>query len=655
MMKKQMLVFALAGAFIAFTACRRTAEDPSSPTAGWENRGTDKTLKALNRECRTLYEADRTDSAFTIYSRIFRNFPASPAGNRDSLRAETGIALQYFYNSSYYENKEEVFKQITDSLAHTRHPYLTGPCLHYLTAYRCLATRFTGDGDSEALLREAASLPPAGDATQEMIFAHLVARTLQRYSRPAEQYIPMQQRAVRAFRAGGQFEDPTDILSQMGYFYNRTGQYEKGAECLQEGVDYLRSHPGYKKIGAIYLYGDLSNLYARLGMSDKALEANASAIQASRERNGLLLTDLFRMRGNLFDELGQTDSALVCFEEALRAAAAIADKARAESLADGIRSDRAIFMVDHSERFPGALPEAIALLQKSCADTLRDTTTEQFMLGLAFAKNGDPGKGIPMMEEAAREFAAQQFDENLDHAYGELMKMYASQGLNDKLATLFPHFIALRDSVRKEDKIRATIAANIRYETGRKEQENRVLTAEVALKERSLVYMHIILILAGCLLAGAVAYLFQRRRMHREEQEMHRRQLNGLLSAQQELNRRNEQLSFELEQAVHNETIDHVRQKLDPTLLSGEDEKRFRQSFAALYPRYLPGLRARCAELTKSDELLCMLIHLNQNTDEIALALGISRASVNSGRSRIRKKFGLRKEESLEAYLENVD
>lgn len=109
-----------------FTACRRTAEDPSSPTAGWENRGTDKALKALNRECRTLYEADRTDSAFTVYSRVFRNFPASPAGNRDSLRAETGIALQYFYNSSYYENKEEVFKQITDSLAHTRHPYLTG-------------------------------------------------------------------------------------------------------------------------------------------------------------------------------------------------------------------------------------------------------------------------------------------------------------------------------------------------------------------------------------------------------------------------------------------------------------------------------------------------------------------------------------------------
>jgi DNA-binding CsgD family transcriptional regulator len=49
-----------------------------------------------------------------------------------------------------------------------------------------------------------------------------------------------------------------------------------------------------------------------------------------------------------------------------------------------------------------------------------------------------------------------------------------------------------------------------------------------------------------------------------------------------------------------------------------------------------------------------MLILLNQSTDEIALALGISRASVNSGRSRIRKKLGLGKDESLEAYLQNI-
>ena len=128
--------------------------------------------------------------------------------------------------------------------------------------------------------------------------------------------------------------------------------------------------------------------------------------------------------------------------------------------------------------------------------------------------------------------------------------------------------------------------------------------------------------------------------------------LDNLLATQQELNRRNERLSAELEQAAHNEVIDSVRQKLNPSLLSGEDELRFRQSFAALYPRFLPGLRKDFPELTKSDELLCMLIYLKQSTDEISLALGISRPSVNSGRSRIRKKLGLQKEESLDEFLQ---
>lgn len=95
-----------------------------------------------------------------------------------------------------------------------------------------------------------------------------------------------------------------------------------------------------------------------------------------------------------------------------------------------------------------------------------------------------------------------------------------------------------------------------------------------------------------------------------------------------------------MENISHNDVIDTFRRDLSPTLLSGEDEIHFRQPFAALYPNYLPVLRSRCPELTKSDELFCMLIMLNQSTDEAALTLGISRASVNPARSRIRKKLG---------------
>lgn len=112
--------------------------------------------------------------------------------------------------------------------------------------------------------------------------------------------------------------------------------------------------------------------------------------------------------------------------------------------------------------------------------------------------------------------------------------------------------------------------------------------------------------MSGCLLAAGVVYLICRRRRQLKEQEEHRRQLNELLTSQQELNRRNETLSHELEQLSHNEIIDNVRRQLDPTLLNGEDEKRFRQSFAALYPRYL----ARTAEpLSGIDQIGRVILH----------------------------------------------
>ena len=261
-------------------------------------------------------------------------------------------------------------------------------------------------------------------------------------------------------------------------------------------------------------------------------------------------------------------------------------------------------------------------------------------------------EGFPLMEETMDYYLEQDFPEMIDWCGNILLKRYAEHKMYSRIGEIYPVYTAIHDSLQKKEKQRYAIAANIRYETERKEQENRALTAEVALKEQSLVYTRIILGLSGCLLAAGVVYLIRRRRRHLKEQEEHRRQLNELLTSQQELNRRNETLSRELEQVSHNEIIDNVRRQLDPTLLSGEDEKRFRQSFAALYPRYLPGLRSRCPELTKSDELFCMLIYLKQNTDEIALALGISRASVNTARSRIRKKFGLQKEDSLDNYLQ---
>lgn len=70
-------------------------------------------------------------------------------------------------------------------------------------------------------------------------------------------------------------------------------------------------------------------------------------------------------------------------------------------------------------------------------------------------------------------------------------------------------------------------------------------------------------------------------------------------------------------------------------------------------PCFLLSLRRPTPDLTGNDELVCMFIVLDRNTDEIALTLGVSRNTVNATRYRLRKKLGLEKDKRL-GRLEEV-
>lgn len=73
--------------------------------------------------------------------------------------------------------------------------------------------------------------------------------------------------------------------------------------------------------------------------------------------------------------------------------------------------------------------------------------------------------------------------------------------------------------------------------------------------------------------------------------------------------------------------------------------------FNVVYPDFIPRLKAELPQLTPGDELLCMLIFLQRTTQEMTVFLGISRASVNTARYRLRQKFGLDKSVDLDEFL----
>lgn len=650
-MKSRILFLSFFLLSLAAAGCRQPQTEPERPLALRLSDDTENTLRTYNERSKQLLPQQAYDSIIAYSREILRSYPARPHGHPDSLREETRKLLRFYILSCCESRQVSENAALTDSILAAGHPYLGGKSVLPDLITFCMGFHHHSD-DREGALRLAdrfADLPPSDDPDQEMYTCNAVSNTFYKYRSDPSDAIRMQERAVAAYRRKGEARDPADLLSTLGHYYRRKGMREKEVETIQEAMDWCIAHPERLNRGFVYTFGDMSTTYSDLGLYDKALEAISRSISYSLRLDSFTISDLYRMKAEIFWQLDQRDSTLYYIRKALERGEQLQEKAY-------ILAAKNLLYNYYYDFVPDSIHTALRgyqeLMKGGDAIAMNFQDQFKFMTGASLARTGRPEEGFTLMEEAYAWFKKNEVNDMADWAGGKLLSLYAEHKKGDKMALIYPSYKVIHDSLQLAEKQRYAIAANIRYETARKEQENRALAAEVALKQQSLVYTRIILGLSGCLLAIGVIYLVRRRRRLLKEREEHSCQLNELLTSQQELNRRNESLSRELEQLSHNEIIDNVRRQLDPTLLSGEDEKRFRQSFAALYPRYLPTWRQRCPELTKSDELFCMLIYLKQNTDEIALALGISRASVNTARSRIRKKLGLGKEDSLDAYLQ---
>lgn len=175
------------------------------------------------------------------------------------------------------------------------------------------------------------------------------------------------------------------------------------------------------------------------------------------------------------------------------------------------------------------------------------------------------------------------------------------------------------------------------------------------LKRRTLAFAWVLAGLLAVMLAGAVFYARQRRRYHRRVSEAHLARISSLLEARRKLTARNESLSAELLKVSQHCTSDEeLRTQICTPMFDSDKEASFRRSFTALYPGYLPALHRIYPSLTRTDELIAMLLLLDLSNDEIALTLGISKTSVHKARSRMRKRLGRHAEVKLMEFLRGL-
>lgn len=185
------------------------------------------------------------------------------------------------------------------------------------------------------------------------------------------------------------------------------------------------------------------------------------------------------------------------------------------------------------------------------------------------------------------------------------------------------------------------MAAEIKFEVKRKEQENRLLTAEVKLKNKSIQFYIAVLIILVLLIALLCFWLIAKTRSHRLQTKLlksREEQLQHMVLTIRRLNDRERAVKERVTAAGLPESA--VGKMLDDfpySLFTEEQELHFRKAFSQVYPRYLFRLRERYNDISKNEELLCMLLVMNLSTGDIASTLGISAEGVKKARYRLRK------------------
>ena len=525
-------------------------------------------------------------------------------------------------------------------------PFLQQHCKHELLSTRAGLHQMYGDNEAAIRLAdEYLQLPEYDDADRYIPQAEIVSGVYIYSGNDVPQAIRLLEKAMEYYHQGGKFHNMLRIISRLGIYYRLVGEYEKAVATNQEAINSYNDSIAPPNI--VIAYGEQANLYAELGMYARALELNSKAQYYSLLKDSFGLGDLYRYRAEIFRRTQNKDSVFYYLNQAGKISA-------------GQESFKGVFVnkvltVDSYLDYPDSVQKALQLAVISCPVSSRLPLCARFdlnlHLGRALLETGKASQGIPLIEKAARGFARMDMIGKEKNANRILMDYYRRMRMDDAFFRCYDRDQLFADSLNLDEKIRAVAAANIRFDAERKEKENKLLSAQVELQQHQLFFNIYISIALLLLLIISIAYFITKRKANRLLLEKRKQEIQKLMARQQELNRHNELLAGQIEQAMAANNLSAVSQLTGQSLLSKEDENTFRKSFAAIYPLYLPKLREKYPQLTRNEELLAMLICMNQSTDEIALIMGINRSSVNMIRSRMRKKIKLTKDESLDEVI----
>jgi tetratricopeptide (TPR) repeat protein len=238
----------------------------------------------------------------------------------------------------------------------------------------------------------------------------------------------------------------------------------------------------------------------------------------------------------------------------------------------------------------------------------------------------------------------------------DLALLQTEQGKHALAFQTLQHHIAVQDSVFSAEKSKQIAEIQTKYETEKKEKENKLLQAQ---NERKLLLLYASLVIIGFLIVLTIVIIrmkqLQLKNAHTalrmKEQELMNYATN-LLEKDELIDEIQEQIaSIQHEQT--GQRVKSIEQLLQARISTEDDWLLFRQDFEAIYPNFFKMLQDRFPQLSSNELKLCAMEKIGLKDIQVGDLLGVNPSSVKKSRYRLRKNLEEQEKMALQKFIAN--
>ncbi|MBD5179863.1 MAG: hypothetical protein HDT01_01030 [Bacteroidales bacterium] len=108
------------------------------------------------------------------------------------------------------------------------------------------------------------------------------------------------------------------------------------------------------------------------------------------------------------------------------------------------------------------------------------------------------------------------------------------------------------------------------------------------------------------------------------------------------------------QEEITGKDISQLDKNLKLHMLERENMQNFEETFTKIHPDFYSNLRTITPDLSDNQIRLCSYIMLGLNNQEIASLMNIKQSSLRQARLRLRQKFGITKDDSIQEFLRQI-